>query len=88
MDGEPKRWELVRSMRGRWSAMNAPVRTNLALLVRLRNRLEHRHTHADEVLMLSLAGHANALLVNYESELNSQFGDSRALALRLRPPSS
>lgn len=86
VDGEPKRWELERSMKERWPTDTDPVRANLALFVRLRNRLEHRHAHADEALMLNLAGHAHALLVNYESELTAQFGDNQSLALRLRLP--
>jgi len=86
IDGEPKRWELGRSMKERWPAETDPVRANLDLFVRLRNRLEHRHAHADKALMLNLAGHAHALLVNYESELTAQFGDNQSLALKLRLP--
>jgi len=86
VDGEPKMWELERSMKERWPADTDPVRANLALFIRLRNRLEHRHGHADEALMLNLAGHAHALLVNYESELTDQFGENQSLALRLRLP--
>lgn len=86
IDGEPKRWELERSMKERWPADSDPVRANLALFIRLRNRLEHRHANADEALMLNLAGHAHALLVNYESELTGQFGEQQSLAVRLRLP--
>lgn len=86
IDGEPKRWELERSMKERWPADTDPVRANLALFIRLRNRLEHRHAHTDDALMLNLAGHAHALLVNYESELTEQFGINQSLALRLRLP--
>lgn len=86
VDGEPKMWELERSIKERWQAETDPTRANLALFIRLRNRLEHRHAHADAALMLSLAGHAHALLVNYESELTDQFGGNQSLALRLRLP--
>lgn len=86
IDGEPKRWELERSLKERWPSDGDPVRANIALFIRLRNRLEHRHAHADEALMLNLAGHAHALLVNYESELTEQFGANQSLALRLRLP--
>ena len=64
-----------------WAAENDPVRANLALFIRLRNRLEHRHAHTDEALRLNLAGHAHALLVNYESEPTDQFGGNRSLAV-------
>jgi hypothetical protein len=86
IDGEPKRWELERSMKERWPSGSDPVRANLSLFIRLRNRLEHRHAHADDALMLNLAGHAHALLVNFEEELTNQFGDDESLALRLRLP--
>ncbi|WP_052676372.1 DUF3644 domain-containing protein [Microbacterium hydrocarbonoxydans] len=86
IDGEAKRWELERSMKERWPSDSDPTRANLSLFIKLRNRLEHRHAHADEALMLNLAGHAHALLVNFEHELTSQFGDDSSLALRLRLP--
>lgn len=60
--------------------------TNIGLFIRLRNRLEHRHAHADAALMVTLAGHAHAPLLNYEQELTSQFGNDQSLALRLRIP--
>lgn len=36
--------------------------------------------------MVTLSGHAYALLLNYEQELTDQFGDDQSLALRLRIP--
>lgn len=86
VDGEPKRWELERSIRERWSSDQDPVRANIGLFIRLRNRLEHRHANADDALTLNLSGHTHALLVNYETELTDQFGDDHSLALRLRIP--
>lgn len=47
---------------------------NLSLFIRLRNRLEHRHAHTDAALMITLSGHAHALLINYVQELTTQFG--------------
>lgn len=86
VDGEPKMWEPERSSKVRWPDDKAPVRANVTLFIRLRNRLENRHAHTDDVLMLNLAGHAHALLINYESELTDQFGENQSLALRLRLP--
>lgn len=86
VDGEPKRWELERCLRERWPDETDAVRANLSLFIRLRNRLEHRHAHADAALMVTLSGHAHALLLNYEHELTDQFGDDQSLALRLRIP--
>ena len=86
IDGEPKRWELERCLKERWDDRTEPVPANLRLFIGLRNRLEHRHAHADQALMLNLAGHAHALLINYENEVTSEFGDNYSLALRLRIP--
>ena len=86
VDGEPKRWELERCLKERWPGATDPVRANLRLFIHLRNRLEHRHAHADAALMLNLAGHSHALLINYESEVTSEFGEQHSLALRLRIP--
>jgi hypothetical protein len=74
IDGEPKRWELERCLSERWPEESDPVRANMGLFIRLRNRLEHRHAHADAALMLNLSGHSHALLMNFEEELTSQFG--------------
>lgn len=86
VDGEPKRWGLEHSITERWPDPADPIRANLSLFIRLRNRLEHRHAHADTALMLNLSGHAHALLINFEEELTTQFGDNHSLALRLRIP--
>lgn len=86
VDGEPKRWELERCLKERWPDHNDPVRANLRLYSQLRNRLEHRHAHADAALMLNLAGHSHALLLNYENELTAEFGDDHSMAMRLRIP--
>ncbi|WP_140404108.1 MULTISPECIES: DUF3644 domain-containing protein [unclassified Nocardioides] len=86
IDGEPKCWELERSMKEHWPDPVDPVRANIALFIRLRNRLEHRHAAADVALVVALAGHAHAHLLNYEDELTTQFGHDQSLALRLRIP--
>lgn len=85
IDGEPKRWELQRSVEEHWPD-GGPVSANLDFFIRLRNRFEHRHASADAPLVLAVAGHAHALLVNYEEELTTLFGPERSLATRLRFP--
>lgn len=86
VEGEAKRWELERSVRERWPSDSDPVRANIGLFVRLRNRLEHRHAQADQSLMVALAGYSHAHLLNYEAELTDQFGADTSLATRLRLP--
>lgn len=85
IDGEPKRWELQRSVEEHWPD-GGPVSANLDFFIRLRNRFEHRHATTDAALLLAVAGHAHALLVNYEEELTAFFGPERSLATRLRFP--
>lgn len=86
IDGEPKCWELGRSLQEHWPDPADPVRANIELFVRLRNRLEHRHAHADAALVVAMSGHAHAHLLNYEDEVTTQFGHDQSLALRLRIP--
>lgn len=86
IDGEPKRWELARSASKRWPDPNDPVHVNVKLFVQLRNRLEHRHAHADVSLMVALSGHAHALLLNFENEVAQEFGSEYSLGHRLRIP--
>lgn len=87
IDGEPKQWELARSVRERWPSGQEPVRANLEFFVGLRNKIEHRYAkRAQLALTAILGGQAQALLLNYEEELVAQFGVEHSLATRLRFP--
>jgi len=86
VDGEAKLWELQKSMAHRWPSTSDPVRANLDLFIKVRNRLEHRYASTNASLLLALSGHAHALLVNYETELTQQFGTTHSLASELRVP--
>lgn len=86
VDGEAKTWDLDRCCCERWKDETDPVRANLSLFIRLRNKLEHRHSRADRPYSVALGGHAHALLLNYEEELTSQFGHDNSLATDLRIP--
>jgi hypothetical protein len=83
VDGEPKTWELERCVRQRWPQTNDPVRRNLEFFIGLRNRIEHRFQDA---IGVAVAGHAQAMILNFESELVAQFGQDEGLADRLRFP--
>ena len=82
IDGEPRTWELARCVRERWPDQG-PVRANLELTIALRNKVEHRY---HEAINLVSMGYAQALLLNYEEELTSTFGDKQSLAQILRFP--
>ena len=86
VDGEPKTWELDRFVVERWPNATDPVRANLRFFIALRNKIEHRYTRSQEALAIATGGHAHALLVNYETELTSEFGQEASLAHRLRFP--
>jgi hypothetical protein len=83
VDGEPKCWDLTRCARERWPNPNDPVRANVDLTVRIRNKVEHRWT---EGLSLLVAGRAQALVSNYEHELTEHFGERHSLGDSLRFP--
>lgn len=86
VDGEPKRWDLARCVTERWPGRH-PVRLNLEFFIGLRNRIEHRHAERHQLaLATAFSGHAQALLLNYEEELTSQFGEEESLAASLRFP--
>ncbi len=85
VDGEPKRWELTKCVKHRWPNED-PVRANLNFFIALRNKIEHRYGRLQETLALAVGGHSQALLINYEDELTSQFGVEHSLAARLRFP--
>lgn len=58
----------------------------MAFFIGLRNKIEHRYARQQPALFVALAGHAQALLLNYEEELITQFGVAESLAARLRFP--
>lgn len=83
IDGEPKTWELATCVKQRWPAANEPIRRNLEFFIGLRNKIEHRYQDA---IGAAVAGHAQAMILNYETELVGAFGADEGLADRLRFP--
>lgn len=83
IDGEPKAWELDRCLKERFPKDNDPVRRNVELFVKLRNKVEHRYEHG---LKIVTGGKAQALVLNYETEVVQQFGAKCSLADQLRFP--
>jgi len=82
-DGEPKRWEVATCVQRHFQNQNDPARQNLELFITLRNKVEHRYEHG---LSEAVGGRANALVINYQNELVSIFGDKHSLSDRLRFP--
>jgi hypothetical protein len=86
VDGEARRWELARCVQERWPNDKDPVRANLLFFIGLRNKIEHRYARQQQALASVVGGQAQALLLNFEEELTSQFGAAVSLATRLRFP--
>jgi Protein of unknown function (DUF3644) len=86
VDGEPKCWDLAKSIEQRWPKASDPVRSNLEFFIGLRNKIEHRFFTHSPALAIATSGHAQALLLNFENELVDQFGSSQTLAATLRFP--
>ena len=82
VDGEPKTWELKRSVDERFPDGGA-VAKNLELTIGLRNKIEHRY---HEATVASTSGYAQALLINFEEELTSAFDPKYTLGEQLRFP--
>jgi hypothetical protein len=82
IDGEPKTWDLQKSVKERWHDNDA-VRKNLELSIGLRNKIEHRYHDATAI---TTSGYAQALLLNFEEELTAKFGDKYSLGEVLRFP--
>jgi hypothetical protein len=82
VDGEPKSWELQRCIETRWIDINDPVRANLELTVRLRNKIEHRYERG---LQIASYGFTQALMTNFEAELLT-LGADYSIADRVHLP--
>lgn len=85
VDREVKRWGLAQCVQHKWGSAE-PVRKNIEFFISLRNKIEHRHSRFDEYLVLAVGGKAQALLLNFESELTSCFGQDWSMASILRFP--
>ena len=80
IDGEPKHWDLTECLRQYFGDGHPPERRNLAFLIGLRNRIEHRHLPP---LDPSLYGECQAALLNLETYLSTKFGQRYALTEQL-----
>ena len=62
------------------------VRANLEFFIRLRNKIEHRHSGTTDSLATVVSGECHSLLLNYEEELVEVGGQDSSLAHILRFP--
>ncbi len=84
---EPQDWDLRTHLRRYIPDDEDPVRANLEFFLGLRERIEHRYSRRRLQLVETLvAGKINALLLNFERRLVSEFGERWSLADALRFP--
>jgi hypothetical protein len=83
INGEPSAWDLEQCLKQRYPNSGDVVRSNAELFVALRNKVEHRYEHN---LKIAVDGRAHALVMNYEHEMVTHFGQDYSLADRLRFP--
>ena len=76
IDGEPRRWELKESLQQHYKANNPAARRNLEFFIGLRNKIEHRSLAKIDP---EVFGECQAMLLNFESLLVSEFGDRYAI---------
>lgn len=85
IDGERRAWDLEQCTKVRWPDPKAPVRNNIELTIRLRNRIEHRYARG---LMVAATGFCQSLVLNYEDEILETFGPNFSIAGLVHMPIS
>jgi hypothetical protein len=83
VDGDRRAWELERCVKVRWPSVADPVRQNLELTIKLRDKVEHRF---EKGLAVASAGFTQSLVINYEEELVTEFGPEYSVADRVHLP--
>ena len=76
VEGDYKRWELKECLQQHFKDQNQAVRKNLEFFIILRNKIEHRSIPQ---LDNEIFGECQAMLMNFEAMLCSQFGDRYAI---------
>jgi hypothetical protein len=76
IDGEPRRWELAECLQQHYKEEQPAARKNLEFFVGLRNKIEHRSLVQ---LDPEVFGECQAMLLNFESLLISEFGERYAI---------
>ncbi len=79
-DGDYRYWELNTCINKYYNGVNFPETENLHLMVKLRNKIEHRYLPE---LDLHVSGYCQAALLNYEKVLCKEFGSYFSLRKNL-----
>ena len=76
IEGEKKAWELSKCVKKYYREQSNPARKNLDFFIKLRNKIEHRFLPR---LDLDIFGECQALLINFENLLTSEFGEEHTI---------
>jgi len=76
IDEERKAWELGECVKKYYKEQNNPIRKNLDFFIKLRNKIEHRFLPQ---LDTDIFGECQAMLINFENLLTSEFGNEHAI---------
>src|SRR3989442_1165455 len=76
VNGEYKTWELAECLHQFYKDKNPSQRKNLEFFIRLRNKIEHRFLPSLDV---EIFGECQAMLLNFEELLTSEFSEKYAL---------
>ncbi len=76
IDGERKAWELGECIKKYYREQNNAIRKNLEFFIKLRNKIEHRFLPQ---LDTNIFGECQAMLINFENLLTSEFGEEHAI---------
>jgi len=86
IDGEIKCWELAKCVKENWPNESDATRKNIEFFIGLRNKIEHRHMHSHQNLIVAVSGKAHAFLRNFDNETVEIFGVRHSLASTVRFP--
>jgi len=76
IDGDSKAWELSKCVKEYYKEINNPVRSNIEFMIGIRNKVEHRFAPKIDN---HIGGECQALLLNFDELMVSEFGDYYAL---------
>lgn len=79
---QPLEWFI----REEYASSDSAVRANIEFFIRLRNKIEHRHTGSDEALLTIVSGECHSMLLNYEEFITSFGGSENSLGKNLHFP--
>lgn len=83
IDGDYKTWELTKCAEEYFRSKNNPVYSNINLIYKLRNKIEHRFIPEIDSHIL---GECQAMLINFENMLEEHFGSKHSITEVLNIP--